>query len=232
MDPWLWPKVCFLPYYINKKYEIFNQKLVENMNLKDTFFHFLVYYRIPWILSWQYAVHINKSPINLDFLPAFGILSIEWVSLSTQKLSAPMISATESTTYPPMLCISRTILTGFGSQRKRTTFEWSRDSIEGTTNVKSAFITYQHEPTRHWGSTYNHALISPSTICCFHCWNYGHHSASCPHKPATSASMSPATSIATSPSWWHHCLCHLMTSSNCHNFIDTWNLQIVAQSGI
>lgn len=93
------------------------------MNYKDTFFHFLVYYQILWILSWQYAIQIENSlpilaqklfirwwdkfnsPINLDFLPVWGIPTLppdlpptqeitpiltESVSLSIQKESVPM----------------------------------------------------------------------------------------------------------------------------------------------
>lgn len=106
------------------------------MNYKDTFFHFLVYYQILWILSWQYAIQIENSlpilvqklfirwwdkfnsPINLDFLPGWGIPTLppnlpstqeitpiltESVSLSIQKESVPMKLVTESAACPPML---------------------------------------------------------------------------------------------------------------------------------
>lgn len=65
---------------------MFSKRLLEFNKFKSIFFHFLICYRIPWILSWQYTIGIKKghpslaqqlfirrcdkfnSPINLNLL--------------------------------------------------------------------------------------------------------------------------------------------------------------------
>lgn len=80
------PEESFLPYYVDKEYEIFNKRLLDSKTYKHIFFHFLVFFLIPWIVSWQYSIGVEnrhpilaqqiyirwldkfKSPINLDLL--------------------------------------------------------------------------------------------------------------------------------------------------------------------
>lgn len=75
------------------------------MNYKDTSFHFLVFYQILWILSWQYAIQIENSlpilvqklfirwwdkfssPINLDFRAGWGIPTLPPDLPSTQEIT-------------------------------------------------------------------------------------------------------------------------------------------------
>lgn len=105
------------------------------MNYKDAFSHFLIYNRIPWILSWQYSIHFENfipilvqkifirwwdkfnSPINLDFLLVWSIPTLldpqeitlvlfEPMSLSVQKDIVPMKSTIVSTACPPILFMS------------------------------------------------------------------------------------------------------------------------------
>lgn len=109
------PHECFLPYYVNTKYELFSKKLSEFKH-NHIFFHFLIFYRIPWILSWQYCLGVENNhpilgqklfsiwwdkftaPINLDQLPIelfsstsypsqVSSIFIESVSLFVQKES-------------------------------------------------------------------------------------------------------------------------------------------------
>lgn len=105
-------EISFLLYFIFEKYNIFHGKL--DKKYISPFGHFLISFRIPSILSWQYGFHFNdamsnfvqrlfirwwykfNSPISLEFLARLSLEPIlsEWVAASTRWIDTPKKSPT------------------------------------------------------------------------------------------------------------------------------------------
>lgn len=52
------PELTYLPPYYNKQYVSFKERI--SPELDNLFFMFVIYYQIPWILSWNFCFHYTS----------------------------------------------------------------------------------------------------------------------------------------------------------------------------